>query len=60
LELVSSGVGVALLPNSALAQFDMRNFAISNLIDPIIPWRIDLVWLKNGHESVAQKSGFYY
>jgi hypothetical protein len=53
-------VGVALLPNSALAQFDMRNFAISNLIDPIIPWRIDLVWLKNGHESVAQKSGFYY
>jgi DNA-binding transcriptional LysR family regulator len=55
LELVSSGVGVALLPSSALAQFDMRNFAVSTLIEPIIPWCIDLVWLKNTHESTAQK-----
>ena len=55
LELVSSGVGIALLPSSALAQFDTRNFSLSTLVEPVIPWRIDLVWLKNNHQSAAQK-----
>ncbi len=55
LELVRSGVGVALLPSSAIAQFDTRNFSLSSLIEPIVPWRIDLVWLKNENETMAQK-----
>lgn len=55
LELVSNGVGIALLPSSALAQFDTRNFSLSTLIEPVIPWRIDLAWLKNDHQSSAQK-----
>ena len=55
LELVRSGVGIALLPSSALAQFDTRNFSLSTLVEPVIPWCIDLVWLKNDHQSAAQK-----
>ncbi len=42
LELVRSGVGIALLPSSELRDLVPQAFAVAALIEPEIPWRIDL------------------
>lgn len=55
LELVRSGVGIALLPGSALSQFDRSQFSVAALGHPAIPWCIELAWLRGGPESVARQ-----
>lgn len=56
LELVRCGVGVSLLPSSELGQLDLKDFAVSALIEPVIPWRIDMAWLKGGYLSAAARA----
>lgn len=54
-ELVRSGVGVALLPKSELHSLGPGEFAVSSLVDPEIPWRIDLAWLRGAYLSQAAR-----
>lgn len=55
-ELVRSGVGVALLPGSQLEGLDPAAFAVCRLVEPDIPWRIDLAWLRDGYLSHAARA----
>ncbi len=56
LELVRSGVGVALLPGSELPRPDAGEFAVSALVEPEIAWRIDLAWLRGAYLSHAARA----
>lgn len=53
-ELVRRGVGVALLPASELEGLGPE-FAVSAVVEPEIPWRIDLAWLRGRHLSAAAR-----
>ncbi len=55
LELVRSGVGIALLPSSELRDLDPQAFAVAALTEPEIPWRIDLAWVRGGYLSQAAR-----
>ena len=55
LEMVRSGVGISLLPSSALDKLDLSNFSVSALVEPYVPWRIDLAWVRGNHLSAAAK-----
>ena len=56
LELVRSGVGVALLPASELRHLERGDFSVSALVEPEIPWRIDLAWLRGAYLSHAART----
>ena len=56
IELVRSGVGIVLLPESELAALDLRGVARTALVDPIIPWQIELAWPKSGYLSHAARA----
>jgi len=56
IELVRSGVGIALLPESELAGLEQPGIATTALIDPVIPWQIDLAWPKGGYLSHAARA----
>jgi DNA-binding transcriptional LysR family regulator len=56
LELVRSGVGIALLPASELAALQASEFAVSALVEPQIEWRIDLAWLRGAYLSRAARN----
>lgn len=56
LEMVRYGVGICLLPSSQLGQMDLRDFSVSALTDPVIPWRIELAWLRGSYLSAAAKA----
>lgn len=56
LELVRCGVGVSLLPSTELGQLDLKDFAVSALIEPVIPWRLDMAWLRGGYLSAAARA----
>ena len=55
-ELVRSGVGVALLPRSELRHLGAEDFSISALVEPQIPWRIDVAWLRGAYLSHAARA----
>ena len=54
LEMVRHGIGIALLPSSALSQVDAREFCVAALT-PLIPWRIDLAWARGSFLSAAAR-----
>ncbi|HEX7645451.1 MAG TPA: LysR family transcriptional regulator [Burkholderiaceae bacterium] len=57
LEMVRHGLGIALLPSSALEQMnqkDQREFSVCTLT-PAIPWRIDLAWARGSFLSAAAR-----
>jgi len=54
-ELVRSRVGVALLPRSELVGVDPKDFVVAELREPVLPWRIDLVWVRGGYLSPAAR-----
>jgi DNA-binding transcriptional LysR family regulator len=54
-ELVRSRVGVALLPRSELVGVDPKDCVVAELREPVIPWRIDLVWARGGYLSPAAR-----
>ncbi len=54
LEMVRQGLGIALLPGSALDQVDRREFCVCTLA-PAIPWRIDLAWARGSFLSAAAR-----
>ncbi len=56
LELVRSGVGVALLPASELRHLERGDFSVSALVEPEIPWRIDLAWLRGAYLPHAARA----
>jgi len=56
IELVRSGVGIVLLPESELAALDLRGVGRTALVDPIIPWQIELAWPKVGYLSHAARA----
>lgn len=53
-EMVRQGLGIALLPGSALDQVDQRAFCVCTLA-PAIPWRIDLAWARGSFLSAAAR-----
>ncbi|WP_019574065.1 LysR substrate-binding domain-containing protein [Curvibacter lanceolatus] len=56
LEMVRYGVGICLLPSSQLGPLDLSEFSVSTLTDPVIPWRIELAWLRGSYLSAAAKA----
>jgi len=56
LEMVRHGLGVALLPSSQLSGLELADFAVSALVEPEIPWRIELCWLRGSHLSSAARA----
>lgn len=53
-ELVRRGVGVALLPHSEVRGLG-PDFAVCALVEPEIPWRIDLAWLRGRYLPAAAR-----
>lgn len=55
LELIRHGIGITLLPSSALQQVDTGEFSTCTLA-PQIPWRIDLAWARGSFLSAAARA----
>jgi len=54
LEMVRHGVGIALLPSSTVREVDLAEFCVAALA-PVIPWRIDLAWVRGSFLSAAAR-----
>jgi DNA-binding transcriptional LysR family regulator len=54
--LAGAGIGVALLPRRICEQVDRRAVATLQLVDPVIPWHIALVWRRDRHLSPATRA----
>ncbi|MFT4172305.1 MAG: LysR family transcriptional regulator [Rhodocyclaceae bacterium] len=55
-ELVSARLGVALLPRRLCERLDRRRFTWATLDAPRIPWRLALIWMKEGYLSHAARA----
>lgn len=56
LEMVRNGLGISLLPSSQLGMMDLRDFTVRRLVEPEIPWRIELAWLRGHYLSTAARA----
>jgi len=55
LEMVHSGIGIALLPSTTLSRLDTSLVSVANLIEPALPWRTDMVWLKGSPDTPVKR-----
>jgi len=55
LEMVRSGVGVALLPKSEITTLNPKEFAVCILSDVVINFEIELAWAKSARLSPAAR-----
>ena len=54
-EMAAAGVGIALLPETICAGLDSKRVRVIPLTEPSIPWRLALIWRKEGYLSFAAR-----
>jgi DNA-binding transcriptional LysR family regulator len=55
-EMVAASIGVALLPRTIGRQLDERRVRAVPLTDPVIPWKVALIWRKDRHLPPATRA----
>lgn len=55
-EMVASGLGIAMLPETICRTLDPGKVRAIALVNPAIPWQLELVWRKEGYLSLAAKA----
>jgi DNA-binding transcriptional LysR family regulator len=54
-EMVAENLGIAMLPDRICQQLDTSKVSTVSLLDPIIPWRLAMVWKRTGYLSLATR-----
>ncbi|MEI7025350.1 cidABC operon transcriptional activator CidR [Paenibacillus sp. y28] len=54
-EMVAAGLGIAMLPETICARLDDRRVRQLELVEPALPWRLGMIWRKDGYLSFAAK-----
>lgn len=54
-EMVSSKFGITLLPERVCRSLDPVRFRTVQLVNPVIPWRISMIWSKDKYVSLAAR-----
>jgi DNA-binding transcriptional LysR family regulator len=54
-EMVAENLGIAMLPNRICQLLDPAKVTASALIEPVIPWRLAMVWKRSGYLSLATR-----
>ncbi|PKR84118.1 cidABC operon transcriptional activator CidR [Heyndrickxia camelliae] len=54
-EMVAANLGIALLPEAICRHLDQERVTIIPLIDPIIPWKLGIIWRKDRYLSFAAR-----
>jgi DNA-binding transcriptional LysR family regulator len=55
-EMVAAGIGVALLPPTIARQLDERRVRTVTMGDPVIPWKVALIWRRDRHLPPATRA----
>jgi DNA-binding transcriptional LysR family regulator len=55
-ELVAANIGVALLPQTICRQLDERRVRSIPMNDPVIPWKVALIWRRDRHLPPATRA----
>lgn len=55
-ELVAANIGVALLPQTICRQLDERRVRSIPMSDPLIPWKVALIWRRDRHLPPATRA----
>lgn len=54
-EMVAAGLGITLLPETICREVDEKQVKIISLIEPIIPWKLGIVWREDRYLSFATR-----
>ncbi|WP_199909947.1 cidABC operon transcriptional activator CidR [Paenibacillus sp. CAA11] len=54
-EMVGAGLGVALLPETICREVDPERVSIIPLVDPVIPWKLGMIWREDRYLSFAAR-----
>lgn len=54
-EMVAAGLGVALLPETICAEVDQERVRIMPLVEPVIPWKLGIIWREDRYLSFAAR-----
>ena len=55
-EMVAANIGVALLPRTIGRQLEGRRVRTVRLADPVIPWKVALIWRRDRHLPPATRA----
>jgi len=55
-ELVAANIGVALLPQTVCRALDERRVRTVGMSDPVIPWKVALIWRRDRHLPPAARA----
>lgn len=54
-EMVGADLGIAMLPDTMCRQLNPNKVRAAALVDPVIPWRLDMAWRREGYLSHAAR-----
>lgn len=54
-EMAAGGLGIGLLPETICTGLDPKRVRAVPLTEPVIPWRLAIIWRKEGYLSLAAK-----
>lgn len=54
-EMVAAGLGITLLPETICREIDEKQVKIVGLIQPVIPWKLGIVWREDRYLSFATR-----
>jgi DNA-binding transcriptional LysR family regulator len=54
-EMVGANLGVAMLPETICATLDPKRVRAISLVNPVIPWKLAMIWRKTGYLSFAAR-----
>lgn len=54
-EMVAVGLGIALLPETICREIDNKRVRIIPLVNPVIPWKLGIVWREDRYMSFATR-----
>jgi DNA-binding transcriptional LysR family regulator len=54
-EMVAANLGIAMLPETVCANLDPSRVRAIDLVDPVIPWKLAMIWRKTGYLSFAAR-----
>jgi DNA-binding transcriptional LysR family regulator len=53
--MVAAGLGITLLPETICREIDEKQVKIVGLIEPVIPWKLGIVWREDRYLSFATR-----
>ncbi|MNE47744.1 HTH-type transcriptional regulator GltC [compost metagenome] len=54
-EMVAVGLGITLLPETICREINVKHVQIISLINPIIPWKLGIIWREDRYLSFATR-----